>query len=354
MAQNEIKPHMQNFYLSIETLNQYIVDKNIFVAPQNSAAVDEALKDFNKKIIVLKKDKTMNSDDLKFRFKLLSEGLSEAESSFKLGAKDYSYWVLKSTLNNCFACHTQKGLGETSYTPKFTSQTNDFNKAEILFLYRNYTEANKIYEKILTDYTTGTSFENAETSLNRLMFYQARVLKNDTDNLNLLNRLIKNENLPSFLRNNILAWRKYLNVKKFRIIEDSKIDTANDLKKFIDSRNSVASHYKLYGQRYLIDLETSSFLFSLIDKHEHKNIRPWVLYWLAFQEKDYRLNMFDRSTDYYLKECMQKYSKSPAAKMCFDLYKEMTLDSYTGSSGTNVPAPTLLEIEAYQKLIKSN
>ena len=351
-AQSEIKPHMQNFYLSMEKLNQYIVDKNVFIDPKNNAVIDEALKDFNKKIVEIKKDNTMNADDLKFRFKLLAEGLAEAESTFKSGSKDYSYWVLKSTLNNCFACHTQKGLGETNYTLVVNSKVSDFNKAEFLFLYRNYTEANKIFEQILTNYPKDSiTFEMAETSLNRLMFYQARVLKNDENNLALLNRLIKNENLPSFLRNNILAWRKYLTIKKFRILEDEKIKSAADLKKFIDSRNAIASHYKLYGQRYLIDLETSAFLFSMLNKPEHKSIKPSVLYWLAFQEKDYRLNMFDQSTDYYLKECMQKYSKFAAAKQCFDLYKEITLDSYTGSRGIEVPESVLKEIDSYQKML---
>jgi hypothetical protein len=351
-AQSEIKPHMQNFYLSIEKLNQYIIDKNIFIDPQNSNEVDIALKEFNKKITELKKDNYMNSDDLKFRFKLLSEGLSEAESSFKSGSKDYSYWVLKSTLNNCFACHTQKGLGQTNYSISLNSKINDFNKAEFLFLYRNYNEASKIYEQILVNHPKNANFENAETSLNRLMFYQVRVLKNDIENLALLNRLAQNENLPSFLRNNILAWRKYLNVKKFRVFENTKINTPAQLKSFIDSRNTIASHYKLHGQRYLVDLETSSFLYSLLDKSENKNIRPWVLYWLAFQEKDYRLNMFDQSTDYYLKECMQKYSKTKAAKMCFELYNDITLDSYTGSRGTDVPANVQKEIELYRNMVK--
>lgn len=346
---------MQSFYLTIEKLNQYIADKDVFVSSKNNDNIEKALADFNKKILEIKKNDSMNEDDLKFRFKLLSDGLNEAESTFKNGSKDYSYWVLKSSLNNCFACHTQKELPATSYNLMPTQSLSDYNKAEFLFLYRNYSEANKIYEQLLMSYPNkATSFEMAESSLSRLMFYQVRVLKNDDENLALLNRLITNEHLPIFLRNNILAWRKYLNVKKFRVFEDTKIKSAADLAKFIDTRNSIASHYKLYGQRYLIDLETSSFLFNLLASPQHKNIRPWVLYWLAFQEKDYRLNMFDQSTDYYLKECMQKYSNSKAARMCFDLYKDITIESYTGSRGVDVPANIVKEIDFYKKLIKSN
>lgn len=352
-AQNEIKPHMQNFYLSIEKLNQYVADKSLFVEPKNNDAINEALKDFNKKVNEIKKDNSMNSDDLKFRFKLLSEGLAEATSTFKTGSKDYSYWVLKSTLNNCFACHTQKGLSETNYTLVMNPNLSEFNKAEFLFLYRNYSEANKIYENLLANYPKNSvSFEIAENSLNRLMFYQVRVLKNDEDNLALLNRLVKNEELPSFLRNNILAWRKYLNIKKFRIIENQKIKNPRDLENFISNRNSIASHYKLHGQRYLIDLETSAFLFSMLGKAEYKNIKPWVLYWLAFQEKDYRLNMFDQSTDYYLKDCLRNYTKTKAAKLCLELYKDINTESYSGSRGTDIPKDVLKEIEDYEKNIK--
>jgi hypothetical protein len=352
-AQTMVQPHMQNFYLSIEQLNEFIVDKNDYLNEKNNEKIKTTLEDFNNKVVELKKESMVKSDDMKFRFRMLSEGLNEAESTFKMGSKDYSFWVLKSTLNNCFACHTQKGLGETNYTFSQKRKYDLYTQAEFLFLYRNYSQANKIFEQLLLDYPKNSiSYDNVENSLQRLMFYHVRVLKDELKTLTLIDKILTNDKLPSFVRTNILAWKKYLALKKFRLFDAVKIKDADDLIDFMDTRNEIASNYKLSGQRYLIDLETSAFLFNLLENNELKKLRPWVLYWLAFQEKDYRLSMFDQSTDYYLKECIERYSKSPAAMKCYDLYKEMTIDSYTGSRGTEVPPSVTDQLQKYEKMLK--
>ena len=352
-AQTMVQPHMQNFYLSIEQLNEFIVDKDDYLNDKNSDKIKTALEDFNKKVIELKKESMVKSDDMKFRFKMLSEGLNEAESTFKSGSKDYSFWVLKSTLNNCFACHTQKGLGETNYTFSQNRKYDLYTQAEFLFLYRNYSQASKIFEQLLLEYPKNSiNYDVIENSLQRLMFFHVRVLKDELKTLALLDKILTNDKLPNFVRINIIAWKKYLALKKFRLFESIKIKDADDLEDFMDTRNEVASNYKLAGQRYLIDLETSTFLFSLLENNGQKKLRPWVLYWLAFQEKDYRLSMFDQSTDYYLKECIERYPKSSAAVKCYELYKEMTIDSYTGSRGTDIPPSVQDQLQKYEKMLK--
>lgn len=351
-AQTEVKPHMQNFYLSAKQVSSYLVDKKEYVSEKNDKEIAQALTDFNQKIIKLKQENYSKTDDMKFRVKLLEDGLFEAEQSFKNGSKDYSFWVLKSTLNNCYACHTQKGLSATTYKFDLDKKYDGYSQADFLFLVRNYTESTEMFEKVILNYPENNiSIENLENSIQRLLYYNVRVLKDDQKTLALFDRLSKNQKLPSSVRNDFLAWKKYLNVKKYRLAEEGQIKNAEDLEDFVLDRNQIAAHYKLSNQRYVVDLETSTFLYQLLENKKMTKLKPWILYWLAFQEKDYRLSMFDMSVDSYLKECIERYTKHPAAKKCFELYKELTIDSFTGSRGVDVPATVSDQLKKYENMV---
>ncbi len=351
-AQDAVKPHMQDFYLSVKQISSYLIDKKEYMDEKNDKEISQALTDFNSKIIQLKQEKLANSDDMKFRYKLLSDGLADAEQSFKTGSKDYSFWVLKSSLNNCYACHTQKGLGDTNYKFEFSKKYDEYSQAEFLFLVRNYSDAEKIFANLILRYPSNKlSIENLENSIQRLLYYNVRVLKNDKKTLALFTQLSRNTKLPSSVRNELLAWKKYLSTKKYRLVSESQIKTAKNLENFVAERTKVASRYKLPNQRYIVDLETSTLLFQLLANPEKKELKPWVLYWLSMQEKDYRLSLFDNSVDNYLKECMERYPQHPAAVQCFKLYKELITDSFTGSRGVSIPAAVNDQILKYEKMV---
>lgn len=348
----EVKPHMQNFYMLTNKIQNYIYDKSDYFNKKNEKEIAKALKEFNENTLKLKKDKLAQNDDMKFQLLQLSEGLADAEQAFKDGFKDYSYWILKSSFNHCFACHTQKGLSETNFKMLSNKKANTYAQAEFLFIIRNYTEANKILEKIVTEYPKNkATIEELESSVQKLLFHAVRVQKNELATIDLFERLLKNKNLPSSLRNDILAWKKYLNVKKYRIDEETDLDSASSIEEFIESRNHIAGSYKLSNQRYIVDLETTQKLYELLETSNDKNLRPWILYWLAYQEKDYRLTMFDVSSENYLKECIEKYSHHKAAKKCFAFYKEMQTELFTGSRGTDIPKAVSDQILKYDNMV---
>lgn len=351
-AQAQVKPHMQDFYMITGKIRLYLTHKSDFMDSKNEKEISQALAEFNEKTKQLKKEKMSENDDMKFRAQQLSEGLDDAEKAFRDGFKDYSYWVLKSSMNNCYACHTQKSLSGTEYKFDKNSGLDAYSEAELLFIVRNYTQSIAMFEEIVADYPKNkVSVENLENSLQKLLYYYVRVLRDDTKTLNSFDKLLKNENLPSTVRNDILAWKKYLAVKKYRITEEKAVTTPKSLEEFIEDRESIAEHYKLSNQRQIVDLETNHFLYQLLEKSTDIKLKPWILYWLADQEKDYRLTMFDLSAEQYLKECIEKYPKSKAAKKCFTLFKQMKIDSFTGSRGTSLPKSVINQLNKYEKMV---
>lgn len=351
-AQAEVKPLMQEFFSLTDKLQPYIIDKASFMDSKNEKEIAKALADFNQKTKKLKTDKMTQSDDMKFRAKLLTEGLDEADTAFKTGFKDYSYWALKATLNNCYSCHTQKGLDTTHYTFKTNNSTDTYSKAEFLFIVRNYAEAIPLFEGLLINYPSNkSSVEDIESSAQKILFYSVRVSRNDSVTVEMFNRILKNKDLPSGLRNDIVAWRKYLNLRKYRINEDQVIDSEKSLAEFMAGREKISEEYRFTHQRAAADMDTTHFLFQLLEKSTSKQLRPSILYWLADIERDYRISMFDQTADNYLKECIEKHSAQKIAKKCFALYKEIQIMSYTGSRGTDLPKSVSRQLDAYEAMV---
>lgn len=351
--QSEVQPKMQQLYKLTDKIHIYVFDKNEFLKKSNSAEIEKTLADFKIAVANLKKEKATEEDDMKFRVRQLEEGLNEAEQAFKENSKQYSYWALRSTLSNCYNCHTQKALSTTHYSSSSLKSkwTPSFQQAEFLFLVRNYDEAIPLYEKIVKEYPKKTSGEQLEAALQKLLFYSVRVRKNDSETLAMIERLLLNLSLPVFDKSSVMGWKKYLNVKKYGLAETTKLETAESIESYVASRNNLAGNYKFANQRYIIDLETTQALFELLESSKNESLRPWLLYWLAYQERDYRQSMFDMSSEYYLKECVERYSKYPAARKCLALYKEMQTDSFTGSRGTEIPESINKIIRSYENLV---
>lgn len=351
-AQAQVQGKMQEFYSILNKVRPYLTDKTGYMDTKNEKEIAQALKDFNLTVKALKKEKMAGHDDMKFRAEQLSEGLEDAEKTFRDGFKDYSFWVLKASMNNCFACHTQKSLVGTEYKFEKDAKLDPFANADFLFIVRNYKAAIPMFEELLGQYPENKlAVENLETSLEKLLYYYVRVLRNDTETLASFTKLLKNQKLPSTVRNDILAWKKYLTVKKYRITEMPKVTDVKSLQEFLTEREAIASHYNLANQRQIVDLETSHFLYQLLEKTSDLKLKPWILLGLAELEKDYRLTMFDLSAEQYLKECILQYPKDKAAKKCLTLFKEIKTAAFTGSRGTYIPASVKREFEKFEKLV---
>ncbi|MGZ3725924.1 MAG: hypothetical protein ACXWQQ_08985 [Pseudobdellovibrio sp.] len=351
IAHAELRPEMQNLYKLVDKMQSYIFDKKEFLNQKNDKEIAENLRQFNETVTRIKEEKLANDDDMKFHMQQLREGLAEVEQAFRDNFKDYSYWQLKSTLNNCFSCHTQKSLAGTRYKMSAAKKVAPFIQADFLFLVRNYEESIPLFEKLIADYPSSLSTDELDTALQKILYYSVRVKKNEIESIDLLDRLLKNKKLPEAVKRDISSWRTYLTLKKYGVFEEPQFTSATAIEDYITERNNLAARYRLGNQRLVIDLETNQHLYDLLEKSLDKNLRPWILYWLAYQEKDYRQNMFDMSVEYYLKECIEKYSSQPAAKRCLGLYKEIQIESFTGTRGTEIPGSVQATLNKYEKLV---
>lgn len=348
----EVRPQMQEFFGLTQQIHGFLIDKAEYLNEKNDEKIRKTLVDFAKSAEEFKKSKMSQSEDMKFQAQQISESLKEAEETFRNGFKDYSFWVLKSALNNCYNCHTQKNLPSTTY--KFDgAQGNELVQADYLFLVRNYPEALPIYKKLVLGYPKNKiTSEQITQILEKYLYYLVRVQHDDVKSSQLFDELSKNKKLPQADLKNMKAWKNYLGLKKYRIVEELMIKDQKRLEEWIGEREIIAKHYSYAGQRIIVDLETSQHLFKLLETGSDKTLRPWLLYWLADVDRNYRLSLFDSTPELYLKECIVRFSKSPAAKKCFALYKEIKTVAFTGSRGTELPKSVQDQLKKYEDLIK--
>ena len=178
-----------------------------------------------------------------------------------------------------------------------------------------------------------------------------RVLKNEEETLKLFDKLSKNKDLPESVNNDLSAWKNYLTIKKYRLLTEPNLNNKKNLDSFIDERSKIADRYNYPSQRYIVDLETIHFLYQLLEKNKNTDLKPWILYYSALVEKDYRVSMFDMTVDRYLRECIEIYSQNPASKKCLNLYKEIKTLEFTGSRGTDIPKDVQKQFKKYEKMV---
>jgi hypothetical protein len=70
------------------------------------------------------------------------------------------------------------------------------------------------------------------------------------------------------------------------------------------------------------DLNLSSILLDYYNVHPETKLGGRILYWLAMLDKRLNDDLFFSLGDFYLLACMEKYSKDPIAKDCYEAYVE--------------------------------
>lgn len=324
--QAEIRPQMAQFRNLMQELSPYLLSEKEFNDPANQKKIEKILADINTNVASLNHKKDVQSTNMKFRFKALAEGFKDVEYTFKNRFLDYSYWALKSQLHQCSACHTEKQLEDRWYSSDALGKADLYSQAEFQFMLRGYEDAVKKYMQLIKEYPKN---KITEEQLNRAVkktgYFYVRILKDDIKSLEAFKEISSNKDLPNYLTRHLKKWIEYLEVKKYRLLpEISEGLTLDKLKKFVDEREKIASHFGGGDDRFPVDQETLIYLHQVLDKKPKKDAIPWLYLWIGQFQNSYKESLFDNSGELYLKECFESYPKSGAAAKCKAEYKTIT------------------------------
>lgn len=354
----EVKPFMDQMLQDIFALKPYMVSPTAFKDPKNAATIQSALDQMVELSEKIPHEKAVQRSGFLVSAKVLNQQLKESVQVFELGNKDYSLWMLKSTLGVCMSCHTQLPAISTKFSTlnKSHALVDPFEEAEFLFVIRNFKEALPLYTQALEKYPeNGVSSENLEKILYRQIFYYVRVDRDFKELSSALQTDLQNKNLPKNLRKRIEAYKAAANQKKnesfpfySNLQEDELANYSEDILK-----NELNGHFNYDDPKKELQLlELSSVLYEHLIKYPGSRIKPSILYWLSFCETRYGRQTFFSLPELYLKQCVLDFPKSLVAKKCFKEYQDLVTTAFTGTRGASIPEDVTKELKTMQTLIE--
>lgn len=355
-AHAEVKPQMDLMLKEIFTLKPYIVNDVEYRDPKNADTIGASLKKMAELSEKISHEGKIKKTGFAISSKALNEQLREAELVYRVGNKDYSLWMLRSTLSVCMSCHTQLPASSTKFETfnKDNFLTKPFDEAEFLFIVRNFDKAISTYDQVIAGYPDNNlTHENLEKAIARKVYYFVRV-KRDFAGLSAnLEKDQKNKKLPTLIANRIKALRKSADkLKKDAYPEFSDAQQA-DLKKYAETelKEELQGNFSYSAEKELSYLKVSSVLYKFLEQYPESSVKPDILYWLSFCERRYEQKAFYSLPELYLKQCVLEHPEAPIAMSCLKEYQDIVTMAYTGSSGTHIPKDVEKELKSMKEMV---
>lgn len=356
-AHAEVKPQMDLMLKEIFTLKPYIVNDVEYRDPKNADTIGSSLKKMVELSEKISHEGKIKKTGFAISSKALNEQLREAELVYRIGNKDYSLWMLRSTLSVCMSCHTQLPASSTQFETfnKDKFLTKPFDEAEFLFIVRNFDKAIPLYDQVIDGYPgNNLSQENLEKAIARKVYYYVRV-KRDFAGLSAnLEKNHKNKNLPRLVANRIKALRQSADKLSKESYPEFTDAQQADLKNYAEKelKEELQGNFASSVEKELSYLKVSSVLYKFLEKHPDSSLKPDVLYWLSFCERRYEQKAFYSLPELYLKQCVLEHPEAKIAVSCLKEYQDIVTMAYTGSSGTHIPKDVEKELKSMKDMVE--
>ncbi len=351
------KELMGKFLSHMQALKGYIVSEDQFIDKKNFGEIDSHLKELSSLSKKAAHDPRLQLPGYRVSRQVLENHIEETERVFRLGNKHYARWMLGSTLSICMSCHTQIPTVSRSLKDFESLETfsTPFDQAEFLFATRAFDQAKPFYEKIIQNYPEDkVNSEQAETALERMITYYARIRRNPEAAVLALEQYQRNTKLPPFLKEDMKIWlRSFKDWNKEPVLNPSSATDSEIIEFASKNLDPKVSGYIMAADnpRAALYLKVSGILYEYLQQHPDSKATPSMLYWLAICDKGLNNNFFYSLGDVYLRECIIRFPQTPTARTCYDEYESETVLSYSGSSGTHLPEDVKIDLGRLKALI---
>jgi hypothetical protein len=361
-ADLDVKNLMHGFYGHLVKLKPFFVAPGEFEKKENHKEISGHLNSLEKEIKGAMKGKVFASPGQKISLESFQTHVSEMKNVFDSGNKAYAHWMLVSSTSLCMSCHTQLPQSKDSkfgMVSDYTGLSADkiFGEAEFNFISRRFDLALKGYMMLIDGYSKNQlAPELLDRSVRRVVSIYARVKRDPVGGSLQFERLYKNKNLPKFIQDNSKAWMGLFNIWKKEGKDEISKMTGKEVVAFANKHMKKGLWDKMIeagDPRVVTNLRVSGVLYEYLFQHPTGPETPEILYLLARAEYALGSDFFFSLSDLYLKECIVTYPKSEIAKECYREYEESVVVSYSGSSGTHLPADVQKNLRRLKSMVYS-
>jgi hypothetical protein len=288
-----------------------------------------------------------------FMTSLLNTQLSELNESLNDRSFDYAKSITKSIPKICVSCHLQDRVEVLHFSKLPVTKFDDqLSYAEYLEMIRDFEAAEKVYTSVLM--SSKATSEDKNQALNQLLTLEIRVFNVPEKTIKKflsLEGMIKDPKIKSRLatiNSELMSFNKKTEFN-FLKLSDKNIEAESAL---FEQKLGNLDSYLLNDEDLVNSLVFLSNLYDYTNNLEQQKHLPIALYFISVLEKKHQQSLFYSLSDLYLRKCIKEFTKHDYARKCFDKYKQLTLDSFTGTRGTDLPASVKKELDQFQALFK--
>jgi hypothetical protein len=279
---------------------------------------------------------------------------------FSAGRKDYARRMLYATLDGCSSCHTQvKQDPHLRWDFKEDEiKGTSFEKAEFLFAVRHYDDALKNYDKIIQGFKAGKgdTFQLEQALRKKLVVY-LRTRQDPVKAASVFEEDLKKNKTkwPKFVRDEMQGWIDALKKIPLKDIPPLSALAPDNLESTAQLLLSplIKSSAKSKPGTVVPYLYVSGLIYYYLNNPSQPEATPALLYWLGVCDRHLSQSYFFSLSEIYFKECIRRFATSPVARKCYLELESTVMESFTGSSGVNLPEETQKELEELKDLLEA-
>ena len=348
----DTKATMREIFESIRVLLPLSVNATTLAAPENRAAVEQALTSLQRNAGALVSHARSQDAARRYLGGSLAGDAAEALERYRAGRYDGAAFQIQQTTENCVACHTQlRSPGDSPAAKHFMSREALAklplaDRARLLVATRQFDEASATYEKLLAD----PSAHPGELlgPLTSYLIVEVRVRGDFAGARKTLERFAKRPDLWRHLASDVEQWIRAL--RELEPLRDLPPDLAS-ARQLVDRARGL----QLYpaDRRALIHyLVASSMLQRVLDSAGVSDREAGEAYYLlGLCETNVTESYWVSQADLYLETAIRLAPKEPFAEEAYVLLEEETIISYTGNSGEELPASVAQHLDELRRLI---
>jgi len=256
-----------------------------------------------------------------------------------------------STLSDfCISCHMQDDKFRTLFGDTKKKLFNSaLARAEFNYATRNYSQAHEHYEKHLI-FSPKLNDNDILKGIFKILSIYTQILNQPAKAVDALNRLQKEKAFSKEVTKYITDAKRALNDLQASDTNDTDLLAYNDIEKFValylGGVNAQQGIIFSTTQEEVQRLWLRGQLFRYLNNKPKANEIPNILYWLALCDRSLGHGYDYTLADFYIKQCIIRYSSHPIAQQCFDEHKEYLKFYYT------TPTEPVLPFEVNNELKK--
>jgi tetratricopeptide (TPR) repeat protein len=339
----KVRKEMNTISSHIRDLGLYIASEQEFLKESNKQIIQKHLEQLTSLFKNLKVHPVIDSQGLSLNQAVMSEQLEQTLALFKNDKKSLARAKFNAALNLCVSCHTQgPALSKAAdqedhkvFAEKDISKLkiNDYERAELYFITRDFDEAMKLYDQFLKNSKKTDDDEYIYKALERELIYYVKIKKDFPAAKEHFEAFLKDNHFNDKVNQEVSDWIKTLSGKSLWDQFDPKTTKEEDMEKFMKTfiaDDEEGPIFSLTNSSEVNDLNLSSILIDYYNAHPETKLGAKILYWMATLDKRVSDDLFFSLGDYYLIACMEKYPKDPIAKDCYESYVDDLEINYLG------------------------